>query len=222
MATTPNPDLGLHGYFRSSAAYRVRIALHLKGLSYRHIGVHLLRGGGEQHSADYRKINPLGLVPVLHDGDFQLSQSVAIIEYLDDRYPAIRLVPEDIELRARARQFALTVACDIHPLNNPRVLKFLVGRFGADEADRQEWMRHWIEVGFEALDLQLPADGDSGRFCVGDTPTIADCCLIPQVFNAKRFGVDMSRFPAIERIAAACDELPAFQSAHPSRQPDAE
>lgn len=218
----PTFDLSLHGYFRSSAAYRVRIALHLKGLDYRHIGVHLLRGGGEQLGADYRKINPLGLVPVLHDGDFRLSQSVAIIEYLDDCYPEIRLVPEDIELRARARQFALTVACDIHPLNNPRVLKFLAARFGADDAGRQEWIRHWIEVGFEALEVQLPQDGESGRFCVGDTPTIADCCLIPQVFNATRFGVDMSCFPSVERITAACDELPAFQRAHPSRQSDAE
>jgi len=221
MTTPTTPGLSLHGYFRSSAAYRVRIALHLKGLEYRHIGVHLLRNGGEQLSAEFRQINPLALVPVLHDGDFALTQSLAIIEYLDDLHPATPLLPIDAQLRARARQFALTVACDVHPLNNPRVVKFLSGRFGVDDAGKQEWIRHWIETAFEALDPQLAA-ASQGRFCVGDEPTIADCCLIPQVFNARRFGVDVSRFRAIASIDATCQTIEAFQRAHPSMQPDTE
>ena len=217
-----NPELSLHGYFRSSAAYRVRIALNLKGLEYRHIGVHLLRGGGEQLTPEFRRINPQAQLPVLHEGGFSLTQSIAIIEYLEERYPEIGLLPADIEQRARARQFALTVACDIHPLNSPRVVKMLVGRFGVDEAGKLEWIRHWIEAGFTALEEQLQSESNAGRFCLGDSPTIADCCLIPQVFNAVRFGVEMSRYPRIEAIARACDSLPAFQKAHPSQQPDAE
>jgi len=221
MTTPTSPALRLHGYFRSSAAYRVRIALHLKGLEYEHVGVHLLRNGGEQLSAEFRRINPLALVPVLHCGDFALSQSLAIMEYLDDLHPTIPLLPNDPQLRARARQFALTVACDVHPLNNPRVVKFLSGRFGVDDAGKQEWIRHWIETAFEALDPQL-ADASQGRFCVGDEPTIADCCLVPQVFNARRFGVDVSRFQTISRIDATCQTIEAFQRAHPAVQPDAE
>jgi maleylpyruvate isomerase len=220
--STIEPRLSLHGYFRSSAAYRVRIALNLKGLDYRHIGVHLLRGGGEQLTPEFRRINPQSQLPVLHEGRFSLTQSIAIIEYLEERYPEVALLPGDIEQRARARQFALTVACDIHPLNNPRVLKMLVGRYGIDEAGKLEWIRHWIEVGFTALEEQLQSEPGAGRFCVGDRPSIADCCLIPQVFNAVRFGVEMSAYPRIGVIAGACQALPAFRKAHPSQQPDAE
>ena len=213
--------LTLHDYFRSSAAYRVRIALQLKGLAYRHIGVHLLRNGGEQLAPAYREVNPQGLVPTLRDGDFSLTQSISIIEYLDERHPANPLLPRDIGLRARARQFALTIACDIHPINNLRVLNWLTTRCGVDEAGKLEWIRHWIELGFEALDEQLVACRDDGPYCVGDTPTIADCCLVPQVFNAQRFGVDIARYPRIAEIAGTCDAHPAFQRAHPSAQPDA-
>jgi maleylpyruvate isomerase len=215
------PIFTLHDYFRSSAAYRVRIALQLKGLEYQHIGVHLLRGGGEQFSPTYREINPQGLVPSFGDGNLSLTQSIAIIEYLDERYPETPLLPHDIGLRARARQLALTIACDIHPINNLRVLNWLASRWGIGESGKIEWIGHWIELGFEALDSQLEACRDGGPYSVGDFPTIADCCLVPQVFNAQRFGVDMTRYPRIAEIAATCEAHPAFRRAHPSLQPDA-
>ena len=225
VTTEPEPidaeALVLHGYFRSSAAYRVRIALALKGLAFSAVSVHLVRGGGEQHTADFRAINPLGLVPVLEAGDLHLSQSLAIIEYLEDTHPAVPLLPPTPVLRARARQLALMIACDIHPLNNLRVVEFLASRHGADQAGRVDWMRHWIEVGFTAIEAALGA-APATRFCVGDSPTIADCCLVPQVFNARRFDIDLTPYPSIARIDAACAELPAFAAAHPARQPDAE
>lgn len=214
-------DLQLFDYFRSSAAYRVRIALALKGLSYDHLGVHLVRNDGEHHAASYREINPQGLVPTLRDGTFDLTQSLAIMEYLNERFPGVSLLPDDLTLRARARQYAQVVACDIHPLNNLRVLKYLDQKLGADEDQRNAWIQEWIHRGFEAIERQLAADIE-WRFCVGDLPTIADCCLVPQVFNARRFKVNLEEFPNILRVAKACDELAAFQSAHPSRQPDSE
>ena len=216
-----NEPLVLHGYFRSSAAYRVRIALALKGLTFSHVGVHLVRGGGEQHSAGFRALNPLGLVPVLQQGALHLSQSLAIIEYLEDMHPAVPLLPPTPALRARARQLALMIACDIHPLNNLRVTEFLGSRHGLDAAAKVDWMRHWIEAGFAALEAEL-ATGPGARFCVGESPTIADCCLVPQVFNARRFNVDLTPFPSIARIDAACAGVPGFVAAHPARQPDAE
>lgn len=211
----------LHGYFRSSAAYRVRIALGLKGLSFEHVGVHLVRGGGEQHAPGFRALNPLGLVPVLQEGELHLSQSLAIIEYLEERYPAVPLLPTTPELRARARQLALMIACDIHPLNNLRVFDFMKSRFQLDEAGKLDWTRHWIQTGFAAFEAELAASTGS-RYCVGESPTLADCCLVPQVFNARRFGVDLAPYPSIVRVDAACAELPAFADAHPARQPDAE
>lgn len=213
----------LYTYFRSSAAYRVRIALNLKGLAYESVPVHLLRGGGEQLQPAYRAVNPAALIPSLEDDNgTTLTQSMAIIEYLDETHPAVPLLPADPLGRARVRALASTIACDIHPLGNLRVLKYLVHQLKVTDEAKAEWSRHWIGEGFGALEAMLAASPETGRFCHGDTPTLADCCLVPQVFNALRFEVDMSRFPTIARIHAACGELDAFAAAHPSRQPDSE
>lgn len=212
----------LYTYFRSSASYRVRIALHLKGLEAQHVGVHLNRGGGEQFGAPFRAVNPQSLVPVFADGAVVLSQSLAILEYLEERHPAPPLLPTTIEARARARQIALAVACDIHPLNNLRVLKFLTGPLGLPEQAKNDWVRHWIGLGLDALEAELVRERGDGPFCVGAQPTIADCCLVPQLFNAQRFGVDLAPYPTLRAIDAACQALPAFAQAHPSVQPDAE
>ena len=212
----------LHTYFRSSSAYRVRVALNLKGLEAQHVPIHLTRGGGEQFSAEYRTLNPLALVPVLTDGHWRLSQSLAILEYIDERYPLPPLLPASIEDRARARQLASTIACEIHPLNNLRVLKYLTGKLGLSDEAKVEWIAHWIHLGFEALEAELRSSTSRGDYCVGDRPTMADCCLVPQVFNAQRFDVDLSAYPTLLEIHRACEALPAFQAAHPSRQPDAE
>ena len=213
----------LYTYFRSSAAYRVRIALNLKGLAYEAVPVHLLRSGGEQLQPAYRAINPAAMLPSLEDDNgATLTQSVAIIEYLDETHPAVPLLPPDPLGRARVRSLALTVACDIHPLGNLRVLKYLVHELKASDEAKSAWSRHWISEGFTALESMLAGSPDTGRFCHGDTPTLADCCLVPQVFNALRFDVDMARFPTISRIHAACSALDAFSAAHPSKQPDSE
>lgn len=212
--------LELYTYFRSSAAYRVRIALGLKGLDFRALPVHLVRDGGEQHTAAYRQLNPQGLVPTLVDGERRLTQSLAIIEYLDEVHGPAILLPGEAAARARVRSLALQLACDIHPLNNLRVLQYLERELGLEQARRDAWYRHWVELGFEALEQRLQAP-QTGRFCHGDTPTLADCCLVPQVYNARRFDVDVSRFPTIERIDAACAELSAFRAAAPENQHDA-
>ena len=212
----------LYTYFRSSAAYRVRIALNLKGLAYDAVPVHLLKEGGQQLKPEYRAINPAALIPALEDDGAVVTQSLAIIEYLDETHPAVPLMPSDPLGRARVRALALTVACDIHPLGNLRVLKYLVHELKVTDEAKADWSRHWIGEGFAALEAMLAGSPDTGRFCHGDTPTLADCCLVPQVFNAVRFNIDMAAFPTIARINAACSELPAFQAAHPSRQPDAE
>lgn len=212
----------LYTYFRSSAAYRVRIALNLKGLPYEAAPVHLLRNGGEQLAAGYRAINPSALLPALEDEGQVMHQSLAIIEYLEETHPQVALLPADPVGRARVRALALTVACDTHPLTNLRVLKHLTGPLGLSEADKLAWYRHWLGEGMAMLEAHLANDSATGRFCHGDTPTLADCCLVPQVFNAKRFELDMAPYPTIARIHAACAELPAFQAAHPSQQPDAE
>lgn len=196
--------------------------MNLKGLEAKHVPIHLTRGGGEQFTAEYRKLNPLALVPVLTEGDLQLSQSLAILEYLDERYPLPPLLPASIEDRARARQLASTIACDVHPLNNLRVLKYLTGKLGLSDGAKVEWIAHWIKLGFEALEAELRTSASRGRCCVGDSPTIADCCLIPQVFNARRFDIDLSAYPTLLAIHRACEALPAFHAAHPSRQPDSE
>ncbi|MGF6780313.1 maleylacetoacetate isomerase [Paraburkholderia sp. GAS334] len=214
-------DRTLYTYFRSSAAYRVRIALNLKRLDYRSVPVHLLRDGGQQDQPEYRAINPFGLVPSYRENGRIVRQSLAIIEYLDESCPEPPLLPSTPFARAEVRQFAMSVACDIHPINNPRILKYLERELHADEGMRLQWMRHWMQVGLEALEALLAGTGASGRFCHGNQPTLADCCLVPQLFNASRFEVDLSGCPRLQDIDAACQELTGFQEAHPNRQPDA-
>ncbi len=212
----------LYTYFRSSAAYRVRIALNLKGLAYEAVPVHLLKHGGEQLQDDYRAVNPSALIPSLQDGDVTLTQSMAIIEYLDETHTLAPLMPVDSLGRARVRALALMVACDVHPLNNLRVLRYLTGTLGVTEQAKNEWYRHWVREALAAIEAHLARDADTGRFCHGDTPSMADCFLVPQVFNAERFAIDMTAYPTIARINAACLALPAFEAAHPARQSDAE
>ena len=212
----------LYTYFRSSAAYRVRIALNLKGLDYEAVPVHLLRNGGEQLAEAYRAVNPSALLPALDDDGALLSQSLAIIEYLDETRPQQPLLPADALGRARVRALAQTVACDIHPLANLRVLKYLKGPLGLSEEVKLQWVVHWVSEGMAMLEAHLTRDPHTGRFCHGDTPGLADCCLVPQVFNAQRFDIDMAAYPTVMRIHANCAALPAFVQAHPAQQPDAE
>ncbi|MEP6942771.1 MAG: maleylacetoacetate isomerase [Betaproteobacteria bacterium] len=210
----------LYNYFRSSAAYRVRIALALKGLAYEYISVHLTRG--EQRAAEYVAINPQSLVPLLEDGDVRISQSLAIIEYLEERHPSPPLLPATPEARARVRAIALAIACDIHPLNNLRVLQYLGKVLGVDEKAKNAWYCHWVEAGLSALETQLSSDGATGMFCHGDTPTLADVCLVPQLANARRYKVALDACPTLVRIDERCRALPAFAAAAPEHQPDAE
>ncbi|MFK3736647.1 maleylacetoacetate isomerase [Massilia sp. TN1-12] len=212
----------LYTYFRSSAAYRVRIALNLKGLAYDAIPVHLLRGGGEHLKDEYTRINPSGLVPAFQDDYITLTQSMAILEYLEDEHPDVPLLPKDAMGRARVREIAQIIACDIHPVNNLRVLRYLVDDLGLSEDVKKQWYRHWLVGGLEILEKHLARDPSAGPLCHGYLPTIADCCLVPQVFNAQRHGIDVSVYPNIARINAACVDIPAFVAAHPSNQPDAE
>lgn len=213
--------LRLYTYFRSSAAYRVRIALNLKALPYEAVPVHLLRGEGEQHSPAYAARNPAELVPLLEEGDLTLTQSLAIIEYLDECHPTPALLPPEPRARARVRSLALAVACDIHPLGNLRVVRYLTG-LGIDQRQRREWSQHWIGSGLAAIERVLATDGATGRCCCGDVPTLADCCLIPQVFNAQRAGCSLQPWPTVQRIYEHCTALEAFQRAAPAVQPDAE
>ncbi|WP_295952152.1 maleylacetoacetate isomerase [Rhodoferax sp.] len=210
----------LHTYFRSSAAYRVRIALALKGLAYQSVPVHLLRGGGEQHGAAFAALNPAELVPVLVDGDVTLTQSLPIIEYLDERHPAPPLLPADAADRARVRAIAQLIACEMHPLNNLRVLQYLEGPLGLDAQAKSAWYAHWVGLGFKALETMLQ-DPRTGTFCHGDTPTLADCCLVPQLYNAERFQVPIDDYPHLRRIGATCRALTAFAQAAPEVQADA-
>jgi maleylacetoacetate isomerase len=209
----------LYGYWRSSAAYRARIALNLKGIAYEQRAVHLVRG--EQRGEEYLRLNPQGLVPMLQVGDLRLTQSLAIIEYLDEKHPTPPFLPASPEDRAWVRAIALEIACDIHPLNNTRVLKYLSKDLGLEQPARDEWYRHWVRVGFDAIEAQL-ASRATGRFCLGDFPTIADICLVPQVANANRVNLDLAPYPRIRAINDACLALEPFAAAHPSRQPDAE
>jgi maleylacetoacetate isomerase len=210
----------LYTYFRSSAAYRVRIALNLKGLKADYRYVHLVKEGGQQHQPEYLAVNPQGLVPTLVDNGRVLTQSLAIIEYLDETHPQPALLPKDALGRARVRALALAVACDIHPVNNQRILEYLEKEFGADQAARNQWYRHWVTEGFNALEKLLSGNPATGKCCHGDQPTLADVCLVPQVFNAKRFSVDLAPYPAIGRINDYCLTLKAFAEAAPEKQAD--
>jgi maleylpyruvate isomerase len=209
--------LRLYDYWRSSAAYRVRIALELKGLACEHVPIDLRAGA--QIEPSYRKRNPQGLVPFLEDGPVGIGQSLAIIEYLEERYPAPALLPSEPAARAHARSLALLVACEIHPLNNLRVLNHLRHGLGLDQPAVRAWYAHWIGRGFEALEDELARS--AGRFCVGEEVTIADVCLVPQVANARRYACDLGPFPTIRRIDETCRALPAFARARPEVQPGA-
>jgi maleylacetoacetate isomerase/maleylpyruvate isomerase len=214
--------LRLYTYFRSSAAYRVRIALNLKGLAYEAVPVHLLRDGGQQNQPAYRELSPLGTVPALETEGEVITQSLAIIEYLEETHPQPPLLPASAADRARVRALAQTIACDIHPVNNLRVLQYLGKHFAATQEQKDAWYRHWVNAGLLAVEQLLAAHPASGAFCHGDAPTLADCCLVPQVFNARRFDCPLAAMPTIRRIVAACEALPAFRDAAPAMQPDAE
>lgn len=211
----------LYSYFRSSAAYRVRIALNLKGLAPESAFVNLRANA--QRAEDYLALNPQGLVPALIiDDGAVLTQSLAIIEYLEETHPTPPLLPADPLGRARVRSLALAVACDIHSLDNLRVLRYLLHTVGVSEEQKDAWYKYWIDVGLEALEIQLSREPATGRFCHGDTPTIADICLVPQLANARRVNMDLSPYPTLTRIEASCLALPAFAAAEPARQPDAQ
>jgi maleylacetoacetate isomerase len=213
--------LTLHNYFRSSASYRVRIALNLKDLPYTYVPVHLLKGGGQQYTEDYQRVNPAKLVPTLVDDGHAIGQSLAIMEYLDEIHPMPALLPRDPLGRARVRGLAQSVACEIHPLNNLRVLRYLDNDLKVDESTKTTWYRHWITVGFTAIEALLANDPATGTFCHGDTPGLADCCLIPQIANSRRFDTPLDTFPTIRRIEETCLALDAFAKAAPQLQPDA-
>jgi len=213
----------LYSYFRSSAAYRARIALNLKGLPYEMASIHLTRGGGQQHGAAFRAVNPQRRVPALAlDNGDMLIQSLAIIEYLDETHPEPPLLPGHPADRARVRALSQIIACDIHPIDNLRVLRYLAKPLGHDEAAIGVWFNHWIATGFEGLERILANDGQSGTFCHGEAPTLADICLVPQVFNSWRYKLDLAPYPTITRIFDSCMKLPAFEEARPEKQPDAE
>ena len=218
----PPPErLRLYSYWRSSAAYRVRIGLNLKGLRHDILPVHLLRDGGEQHSEAFAAANPQKLIPVLQHGERMLRQSLSILEYIDEIWPSPPLLPAVARDRQRARALAQLIACDVHPLNNLRVMRYLDDTWGVPQPERDEWTRHWMVEGLRAFEEILSNHPSTGTFCEGELPTIADCCLIPQLYNAHRFGVDLQPYPTIRRIEAACLALPAFDAARPERQPDA-
>ena len=214
-------DTKLYTYWRSTAAYRVRIALNLKGVEYTSLPVHLARDGGEQHKPEFREINPQGLVPVLSENGTEISQSLAIIGYLDETRPEPPLLPPTPAERARVRSLATMIACDIHPICNLRVLQYLGRELGIDDDQRNGWIHHWIAEGFRAIESRLSTDESTGTFCHGERPGLADICLIPQVYNADRFECDMNPYPTIRRIQTACLELDEFQAAAPENQIDA-
>ena len=219
----PSTTLRLFAYWRSSASYRARIGLALKELQYELVPVHLVNDGGQQHSPEHHARNPQELVPALeHDGRM-LTQSLAILEYVDEVWPdhGVRLVPGDAADRQHIRALAQAIACEIQPLGNLRVLKALGHDFGASEEQRAAWSRHWMALGLQAFEEMLANSPKSSKFCHGDTPTLADCVLIPQLYNARRFEMDVAAFPRIAAIDAACATHPAFIAAHPDNQPDA-
>ena len=212
--------LTLHGYWRSTAAYRVRIALNLKGLEYLNQPIHLLNNGGEQHQPGYVSLNPQELVPTLVDGDKVLTQSMAIVEYIDEMHPAPPFLPADPLGRARVRALAQVLACDVHPIGNLRVLQYLEAQYG-EQAHKAEWSRHWISKGLGAFEAMVADHPDTGRFCHGDTPGLADLVLIPQLYNAVRWNVPLNVYPTLQRIQGACQALEAFRLAEPEAQVDA-
>jgi maleylacetoacetate isomerase len=217
-----NPDFKLFTYFRSSAAYRARIAFNLKGVTPDYAFIHLLKEGGQQHASGFKRINPQELIPALvHDGH-TIAQSLAIIEYLDEVKPEPALLPNDAPGRARVRQIAYAIACDIHPVNNLRVLQYLRDTHGLSEEERARWQRHWIGLGFAAIETLLTNSTETGRFCHGDAPTLADICLIPQMTNGRRVNLDFAPYPTLQRIETAALAHPAFAAARPEAQPDAE
>ncbi len=210
----------LHGYWRSTAAYRVRIALHLKNIAFESISVHLVKNGGEQHTSNYSELNPNHLVPTLVDGDFSLNQSLAIIDYLDQAYDEVALYPKDAKLRAKVQALSLDIACEIHPLNNLRVQQYLTHSLAVNDQAKQAWLEHWMGLGFTAIEKQLQSS--AGKYCFSNTLSVADICLVAQVYNAKRFNVDMSAYPLINKIVENCNKLPAFIKAAPENQHDAQ
>lgn len=221
-AATGKGGLTLYDYWRSSAAWRVRIGLRLKGLDYTSLPVHLVRDGGEQHQPGYRRLNPAGLVPSLrHDGQV-LTQSLAILEYLDEAFPDTpRLLPHAPAERARVRALALTIAADTHPLHNLRVQQYLKGPGGMADEAVAGYVRHWLETGFGVLEALLASHRHTGRCSHGDQPGLADCVLVPAVYAARRFGADLDGCPTVLRVHEHCAQLPAFAAARPDRQPDA-
>ena len=207
--------LKLHDYWRSSASYRVRIALEWKRIPFTRVPVHLLRDGGQQHAATYRALNPQALVPTLVDGDTVIPQSLAILEYLEETHPEPPLLPRDAAGRARVRSLALAIACETHPLQNTRVVAYLGEKFGADDATKAAWNRHFIEAGLRPVETRLAREVASGGFCHGNAPTLADCCLVPQLYNAVRFDCDLSGMRTLLRVRDNCLALEAFQRAMP-------
>ena len=212
----------LYNYFRSSASYRVRIALNFKGLPYEYVPVHLLKDGGQQLAPSFRTLNPDSLTPVLDDEGQVLTQSLAIIEYLDETRPLPPLLPRTAVERAYVRSIALAIACEIHPLNNLRVLRYLVKTLGLSEEQKNTWYRHWVEQGLASLEARLVAEARSGLYALGDAVTIADLAIVPQIFNAQRMDCNLGSVPTVMRIFDHCMQLPAFIDAQPSAQPDAE
>ena len=208
----------LYGYFRSSASYRLRIALNLKGIAYENVFIHLRKG--EQFGADYVKLNPQAQLPSLEDGGRLLVQSPAILEYLEEAYPEVPLLPKDAAERARVRALAMVHGCDIHPIGNLRVLKYLADPMGLGQDKVEEWFNHWIALGFQGLEAMLGDDPGTGAFCHGDSPTLADVYLAPQVFNSKRFNLPLEPYPTLVRIYETCMAMEAFDKASPPKQPD--
>jgi maleylacetoacetate isomerase len=215
-------EMTLYSYFRSSAAYRTRIALNIKGLTPDYAFIHLLKNGGEQHADSYKALNPQELIPALvHDGH-TIAQSLAIIEYLDEVWPRPPVMPKAPLARARVRQIAYAIACDIHPINNLRVLQYLRDAHGLSEEERARWQRHWISLGFAAVETLLAESKETGTFCHGDSPTLADICLIPQMANGRRVNLDFTPYPTLLRIEQTALAHQAFAAAAPQAQPDAE
>ena len=210
----------LYGYWRSSAAYRVRIALHLKAIDFESQSVHLIKDGGQQHQSDYVSLNPSHLVPTLVDGDVVLNQSMAILDYLEALYKQAPLYPENIIDKAKVQALALDIACEIHPVNNLRVQQYLVNELGVTDQQKLAWVHHWMDLGFTSIEKQLASS--AGQYCFGDQLTIADICLVPQVYNALRFGLNMSKYPLIDRICKRCNMIDAFIKALPENQEDAQ